>query len=180
MRRHAKLRTSLRNGMSAAQPVAKKIVLIEKVVLERISKCVMNYGSTSEVGGILLGFRRGQYIHVTKATTPGHRDKRYELAFLRRDFSHQARATMEWIRSGFTVDWVGEWHSHLEDLPSPSSVDLRTWRKQVQSTKHPMTYIIVGNKDWWVGVLNNFGETAVPLVEIESSDQRMLFGPKPT
>lgn len=53
---------------------------------------------------------------------------------------------------------MGVWHTHPQDVPSPSSIDWEDWKDSLKKEKSGCEYIffiIVGIKEWriWVGDL---------------------------
>jgi integrative and conjugative element protein (TIGR02256 family) len=105
-------------------------------------------GALPEAGGLLLGFRRGDHFEVLTATTPFPTDLRTRHGFIRNPNGHQQEATRLWQESKGTVDYLGEWHTHPEALPTPSSLDLKEWRKLVAKRvpPSPMLAVIVGTQ----------------------------------
>jgi integrative and conjugative element protein (TIGR02256 family) len=130
-------------------------ILIEDAVLTRIQAYRQLTPNAPEAGGILLGYRRGVHLHLVEATLPGAHDQRSRTAFWRRDPAHQNAATNGWTRTHQTLDYVGEWHTHPEAFPSPSSLDLQEWRDICTRTREMMTFLIVGTRDQWFGVGSN-------------------------
>ena len=59
------------------------------------------------------------------------------------------------------MDYLGEWHTHPEDLPKPSDKDLREWRILLREQRRPLVFLIVGLKGCWVGV--GSGSTIAPI-----------------
>jgi integrative and conjugative element protein (TIGR02256 family) len=127
-------------------------ILIETRVIDQLQGWRQIVSSSAEAGGILLGFRRAHHLHVIEATSPASADKRSRFSFWRRDAEHQTRATRGWIRTSGTLDYLGEWHTHPEDIPRPSSIDRQQWQIICNSTTEAMAFVIVGRADWWVGV----------------------------
>jgi len=103
-----------------------------------------------EAGGILIGSYRNRHIHVVKATTPGIRDTRSRYGFHRRSLKHQTIALSAWLGSSSTLTFIGEWHTHPEDYPAPSRIDIDEWKKHAQ--KQPLIMIIEGRVDRWLGI----------------------------
>jgi|SRR6266850_21837 len=78
----------------------------------------------SETGGILIGYHSGSDIHVVKATDAGPYAQRSSCEFLRDRAYCQNILNEEFAATG--ADYVGEWHTHVVDLPGPSDGDLQT------------------------------------------------------
>jgi len=107
---------------------------------------------STEAGGILLGCYRTPHIEIMACTKPLPKDVRSRAEFDRRDPGHQHAAMEHWKASGKTVTFVGEWHTHPEPFPSPSSTDQRTWdyaKKRV--TPRDLVFVIRGQMGWWFG-----------------------------
>lgn len=81
-------------------------------------------GAGKETGGILIGFHAGKDIRVVKASDAGPNAQRSSCGFLRDTRYCQAMLDQEHAGSG--ADYVGEWHTHVIDLPRPSEGDLLT------------------------------------------------------
>lgn len=128
------------------------MLLIEPRVLVLVGAFRQVHASSPEAGGILMGYRRGIHTHVTEATVPSVRDVQQRFSFFRHATHHQRIALRRWKESGETLDYVGEWHTHPEDKPSPSVVDLKHWREITQPASRPMVFLIVGRSSNWYGV----------------------------
>jgi len=50
------------------------------------------------------------------------------------------------------MDYVGEWHTHPESGPAPSSLDFCEWRKICKRRKEMMLFLIQGTEAVWMGV----------------------------
>ena len=127
------------------------LLLIEPQVLQRLVTFRQLDASAPEAGGILLGYRRGHHTHVSDVTVPTKRDVQRRFAFFRHATDHQRVATRCWKLSGETMDYVGEWHTHPEDDPSPSGIDLHHWREIASAASRPMIFLIVGRQSNWHG-----------------------------
>jgi integrative and conjugative element protein (TIGR02256 family) len=77
-----------------------------------------------ETGGVLIGFHEGKDIRVVKASDAGPNAQRSACGFLRDTAYCQGMLDREHSLSG--ADYVGEWHTHVIDLPHPSEGDLLT------------------------------------------------------
>jgi integrative and conjugative element protein (TIGR02256 family) len=50
------------------------------------------------------------------------------------------------------MDYIGEWHTHPENDPQPSTLDLDEWCKICSRREDPMVFLIQGTLRQWVGV----------------------------
>jgi integrative and conjugative element protein (TIGR02256 family) len=124
-------------------------VLIPAAVIRKIDRYKTDL---SEAGGIFLGKYRGPHIEIVDATEPMAGDTRHRTRFDRDDAGHQYHAEMQWRASGGSVTFVGEWHTHPQTRPIPSSVDLRTWSTiSKRQPTLPHVFAIRGSDDWWFG-----------------------------
>ncbi|WP_323133565.1 Mov34/MPN/PAD-1 family protein [Halopseudomonas aestusnigri] len=80
-----------------------------------------------EAGGLLLGSVHGAHMLIEQATVPTIWDKRFHYLFERMPFGHEVIALARWRASQGTVRYLGEWHTHPEDHPQPSSLDRSEW-----------------------------------------------------
>ncbi len=128
-------------------------ILIEPAVTDSILYFRQNEANKTEAGGILLGFRRGDHLHIVEVTTPQAADHRSLFRFFRRDRHHQNVAIKRWKESNALIDYLGEWHTHPEINPSPSMLDISEWRQICRREPLPMVFIVVGmDSSLWVGV----------------------------
>lgn len=127
-------------------------LLIEQELLESLSSFRQFARTSPEAGGILMGYRRGPHIHIAEATTPTIHDARSRFSFHRQADHHQRTALARWRESGETMDYVGEWHTHPENHPTPSCIDNVHWREISQASPRPMVYVILGRSSNWVGI----------------------------
>ena len=128
-------------------------ILIEAEPLACIDAYQQDETSKPEAGGILLGYRRGLHLHIAVATVPQLADQRRRYFFKRSDKVHQQVALARWRSSGQTMDYIGDWHTHPEQSPTPSGHDMAEWRKICDSRPHPMVFLILGwSGELWLGV----------------------------
>ncbi|MGD0958290.1 MAG: Mov34/MPN/PAD-1 family protein [Methylomonas sp.] len=127
--------------------------MIEENVLNLVESYRQNSPKKPESGGILLGYRRESHLHVIDATSPQPFDKRSRFNFFRKDRKHQDFAIKKWLSSRETIDYVGEWHTHPENSPNPSALDVSEWRKIIEVRQNSMIFLIVGiNREIWLGI----------------------------
>lgn len=145
-------------------------ILIEPAVLKLVRDYCQHQVSIPESGGILLGYRRGDHLHIVAATTPQPDDQRMRFRFFRRDPNHQKAAIRHWGKSGNTIDYIGEWHTHPEPNPTPSSLDISEWIKICCARKTIMVFLIAGwTGDLWLGVGRDQNILQAPEASIEDT-----------
>lgn len=116
-------------------------------------KTMLSYrqGNTApEAGGLLLGriiLETGDAV-VDEVTTPLPQDRRKRFRFYRSNH-HQKILDKVWRLSSGTCNYLGEWHTHPEDYPTPSKVDWDNWRLKLLDPKNHyemLFFIIIGEK----------------------------------
>lgn len=128
-------------------------VLVEPEVMTVLGRFRQMHHDAPEAGGILLGYRRGHHLHAIEATEPAPTDGGSRFHFHRSASAHQHIATNRWRHSGGTLTYLGEWHTHPELVPHPSSLDLASWRELCERHRAPLLFLIAGTgADGWVGV----------------------------
>ena len=105
-------------------------------------------------------------IILDRLTIPQSTDRRHRYRFDRDQAAHQSLLDAEWETSGQKRTYVGEWHTHPEDCPSPSSLDLDSWLMAVTRTAYHgpgLLFIIVGRRKTrvWFGY---FGKTKFTMI----------------
>jgi len=153
-------------------------ILIAHTAIEPILADAARYAGRSERGGIFLGLRRGPHLEIKEATLPTRWDRGTMFAFHRAAAGHRAVALQRWRKSGRVMDWVGEWHSHPERFPSPSSIDLRNWQQITKSRSDQMAFLIVGYEGLWLGLCRPNRLKPIRYVEAERSDAGIAFLPQ--
>ena len=127
------------------------ILLIEETVMSIMDSLKQDTPISNEAAGILIGEYRGnEHIRVVDATKPCRFDKSTRFSFERQSSHHQRSVLSAWCLSEGMQTWVGEWHTHPEDHPKPSLVDINQWRKSLPN--RPMILLIQGRKTIWLGV----------------------------
>ena len=116
-----------------------------------------------EACGLLLGLRRGNHLHITQITEPQVTDHRSRAAYRRAVKGHRRIAIASWMKSKKLIGYLGEWHTHPERFPAPSTVDRDEWQKIVRLQNEPMLFLIVGISDWWLGLHQSNGTVQVCL-----------------
>lgn len=105
-----------------------------------------------ESGGILLGryIRDCCDVVVDEVTLPMPGDKRYLRAIERSDEGHQQVINDRWAQSNGTCNYLGEWHTHAEPVPTPSQIDINDWVRHTTNDIYDadgLFWVIVGQKE---------------------------------
>jgi len=122
------------------------LVNFDDKVLEVFRQHIQHLSSDAEAGGLLLGEVRGGHLNLVDATFPTTGDLRSRYSFERLPQGHAEVALKMWSDSLGTVRYLGEWHSHPQDLPIPSGIDRSEWKRLAseRKDKRPFLAVIVG------------------------------------
>ena len=121
-------------------------ILVDHEAAENMLKCTRQY-CPLEAGGLVLGLRKGLYLHVTEITGPLPWDRQSSMRFKRSPKGHRIAALRRWRKSGGKMDWIGEWHSHPGFSLSPSPIDVRNWHGIVKQRKAEMIFPISDGRE---------------------------------
>jgi integrative and conjugative element protein (TIGR02256 family) len=140
------------------------IVLMPRKVVSLMRRYQMPTEVHKEAGGIFIGNYRNRHIEVLGCTEPMPEDRRHLYSFDRMDPRHAEYADVLWRKSGRTSTFVGEWHTHPEAHPSPSSIDHSTWNTVIRKC-HPMSVIfsICGTTEtcFWLGTTSRLQQLKI-------------------
>lgn len=139
----------------------KKLVVLSARVLQVFTKHCQRHFWQHESGGILLGKRRGKHIEVLVATEPMPSDRRSEYFFGREADGHSEVARLAWRSGNHTVDYVGEWHTHRQRVPTPSGLDRSEWDKLSagRSDRNALVTVVVGTQQLHVELVKAAGHS---------------------
>lgn len=124
----------------------RSIILLDPSVVELLSKHRQVAPQATEAGGILLGHLRGPHFHIRFATTPGPNDVRSRTSFHRQDESHE-RAYLRARRDDPLIAYIGDWHTHPENLPAPSPTDESEWGLIAVHVKRQCVFLVQGRAE---------------------------------
>lgn len=138
-------------------------LLLKPEVLRVFEKYAQLDAAMPESGGILLGYVKGEHLEVIEATEPTLSDKRTMFFFLRRPHGHQDIARCRWEESEGLIRYLGEWHTHPENVPTPSCLDRREWRSAAKKRADGRTQVglIVGRDALHIELTSSWGEHTV-------------------
>lgn len=127
----------------------KLTVAISPTVENYFSNMKSSFDYSLETGGILVGtLNGGPIITITDVTTSQPKDVRHKFRFFRAADGHQSLMDQLWEESDYRKMYLGEWHTHPEPIPSPSTVDIWGWKsiaKRRQNTPWTL-FVILGQQ----------------------------------
>jgi integrative and conjugative element protein (TIGR02256 family) len=124
------------------------LIVIMPTVVKRLFAHRQLSWNSNEAAGVLIGERRGPHIVIHEISEPGVGDIRSRHSVDRCGSHHQLIVDEAFLRSSGTLQYLGEWHTHPEDTPFPSTKDLNSWGKYLIDSEH-MLLLIVGRKNVW-------------------------------
>lgn len=124
-------------------------------VVSIFKKYIQNDVDKSEAGGIITGKVYENLIEILNCSEPSLLDERSRYNFKRSFKSAQIYINEKFVESRGEEIYLGEWHTHPEDIPSPSNTDINSFNKTLtnnilNSNVHFM--IIVGIKAIYLGI----------------------------
>lgn len=136
---------------------ARERLLLADDVLVRFNR-YRQTGYRKEAGGQLFATFDGATTHIEHATGPRRSDRGGRGFFLpnrraeRREIRHR-------FKSG--LHYVGDWHTHAEYRPTPSSTDVDSFREMFCKSKHSLASFVIiivgldrGPEGLYVGLCN--------------------------
>jgi len=134
---------------------------ISSLATQKMARFIQTSPNATEAGGVLLGrfILNSEDIVVDDITIPHKKDKRTRHCFIRNKHSHQLEILKRWKESNGTCNYLGEWHTHPEPNPQPSSNDLKDWQRILKQTRfdaESLFFVIVGTEQLfvWEGLKN--------------------------
>ncbi|BCG24980.1 TPA: Mov34/MPN/PAD-1 family protein [Pseudomonas aeruginosa] len=144
-------------------PGTDQLVYLQQQPMEIFRRYIQEGESSTEAGGILLGHVRGEHLEIIEATEPSAWDRRFRFLFERMPCFHHRLAMKRWKESGGLIRYVGEWHTHPQNYPAPSSIDLREWQLLATGRRdgRPMLALIVGCLDLHIEYMFGSGKRRI-------------------
>lgn len=121
-------------------------------ILEQFNLFVQSEFYIPESGGVLLGrfIKDTDDIVLDVISIPQEFDTQKRCFFRREKEPHQTIIDTYWQRTKGTGHYLGEWHTHPENYPHPSSTDFKNWIELLQVASYygtTLIYIIIGIKE---------------------------------
>ncbi|WP_157703143.1 Mov34/MPN/PAD-1 family protein [Alkalispirochaeta alkalica] len=128
----------------------KRYVIFSEDVIEILKRYQQNTNDGLESGGLILGKIRGEHFEVTHLTTPQPKDKQNRFSFERNDPEHVKIMQKLKNSSNKEICYLGEWHTHPEDNPIPSGIDMHEWNSIRKKRKYQVIFLIIGRKNYFI------------------------------
>lgn len=126
------------------------MVCFSNRVIEKLKSFIQISPSSAEAGGLLIGYKRGKHFEITDITYPYKGDTRNRFLFERKDKKHINKLKSIRIFSLGKKGFLGEWHTHPEKNPLPSSLDLIEWEKTASYNEDILLFLIVGQETIYI------------------------------
>lgn len=138
------------------------ITIIPEYLFEEFNKWRQYKPDQMEACGIIYGERRANHFLVTGFTSPMLTDKRSRFSCTRNTHGHQQQLDCMHKQTNGIIQYLGEWHSHPQKIASPSSTDLREWKKTYnylikEQQMDKILFLVLGIETDWIGVYQ-FGQ----------------------
>jgi integrative and conjugative element protein (TIGR02256 family) len=124
-------------------------VKIEEAVINKMIEYIQDTNDKPESGGILIGFYiEDNSFTITNITTPSAQDVFSRHNFIRTKKNAQKAIDRLFKESNNKKIYLGEWHTHPENIPTPSSLDKTSILKQIRLNKlnSPIIFMIIIGK----------------------------------
>lgn len=131
-------------------------IAISQSVLDGLNNFVQT-GKKLENGGVLMGSIFDNRIEILRISVPTPFDKCNRYGFIRDKKSAKLFIDYEFVNSNGKIIYLGEWHTHPEDYPAPSSQDIKMIKEQYKENifnEKFLLMLILGRKDIYFGLFD--------------------------
>lgn len=137
------------------------MVRMSKELILAMSSFIQDDNKKPESGGILIGYyqEKGSYI-ITDFTQPKNGDKQSRYEFIRSKKNAQKVLLALFKESDGKKIYLGEWHTHPEDNPTPSGTDISSIINRIKKDRinsETIFMIIFGRKSFYISSVNKSG-----------------------
>lgn len=110
-----------------------KYLYISNETLSKIKQELLHY-YPNEFGGVFVGYKQGDLIIIDDILIPDDFENGKTI-FVRRPGTLNDRLELIFNETKGKITYIGEWHSHPDGPPSPSSTDIDAMREIVNTKK---------------------------------------------
>ena len=126
--------------------------VLDDTVSSIIDNLQLTHDFSTEVGGIIVGYfdKSVDAFRISDLTFPCADDCKGRFFFFRKQKGHQEIMDALWESSGRKKAYLGEWHTHDQETPMPSDIDIRTWIRISKNNNNfdQSFFIIVGRSNY--------------------------------
>lgn len=110
-------------------------ILIQSSVVNKLFTYIQKTSEKPESGGLFIGKSfTGNILQIEDITYPINSDIQSKFYFFRSS-RHGKLIEDIWEQSGHIKTLIGTWHTHPEDNPTPSSIDIKDWEKIISNNR---------------------------------------------
>ncbi|THE13455.1 ribosomal-processing cysteine protease Prp [Bacillus timonensis] len=126
-----------------------------------------------ESGGILLGKVYNDLFIIDQISEPSIEDKSGRFYFVRNVERAQKIVEQAWKESKGERIYLGEWHSHPEDVPTPSRDDKILLKNMLKHSRMEIDFlfmVIIGRISPYIAVIQKGMKEMIPIERIQSEN----------
>ena len=166
------------------QGTRQELILLPEV-LAHFERHRQSRRNSPEAGGQLIASFEDTRIVVRKATGPYPSDYQSRYLF-KPDRAREQKDINVWFKRG--LHFIGNWHTHPEEIPYPSRLDVANTRRRFLESKHELmafTLVIVGLRPFpnglWASLVNKRGHRQIHPTQRSQfrSEPRAASGSRP-
>ncbi len=136
-------------------------IKITEDVFEKMKIFIQDEKHKSEAGGVLMGyFLEDNNYSITDVSSPSELDKSSRFTFTRSKKNAQKIINKIFKDSNGKKIYLGEWHTHPEDYPTPSSLDKKSILEQIRGNilnSEIIFMLIIGRKGIYISCVEKAG-----------------------
>lgn len=163
-----------------------RLVVFSKEVIDIFEKYKQYKPAQHESGGILLGKVYDEVIIIDQISEPSAEDKSGRFYFDRNVQKAQSIVERAWNESNGQRIYLGEWHTHPEDIPTPSRDDKKLLKNMSEKTHMQIDFLfmaIIGRIKPYVAVfqkeektINQLQATEQLKITIYRNQEKQVYG----
>ena len=136
-------------------------IKISEEVFEKMKSFIQDEKYKPEAGGILIGhYLEDNNYSITDVSSPSKLDKSSRFNFTRSKNNAQKIINKIFKDSKGKKIYLGEWHTHPEDYPTPSGLDKKSILEQIRGNilnSEIIFMLIIGRKGLYISYVEKTG-----------------------
>lgn len=143
-------------------------IILPNTIKEQLIKFRQNDLDDCESAGLLVGHvKNNGDTWINNITTPKETDIRSRAFFKLDDVAHQNDLDNLHASSDQLLGYLGTWHTHPQNIPIPSSVDIEDWKKHYnENIDRRLFFVVVGLKKVSIYTIESKEVLEVPLIKV--------------